>query len=98
MRIRSERSKPYQSSEKNYFFVSHKYFLIWKVLPLVGADLIGRLMVQCSIEPGLAACFHDILAFEVRVRVRVGVRVRVRFSRYSGFRGLFITLIHSRAL
>jgi len=34
------------------------------VLPLVGADLIGRLMVQCSIEPGLAACFHDILAFE----------------------------------
>ena len=35
-----------------------------KVLPLVGADLIGRLMVQCSIEPGLAACFHDILAFE----------------------------------
>jgi len=34
------------------------------VLPLVGCDLIGRLMVQCSIEPGLAACFHHILAFE----------------------------------
>jgi len=34
-----------------------------KILPLVGNDLIGRLMVQCSIEPGLARCFCHILAF-----------------------------------
>jgi hypothetical protein len=35
-----------------------------KVLPLVGANLIGRLMVQCSVEPGLARVFDHILAFE----------------------------------
>merc|ERR1711907_783817 len=34
-----------------------------QVLPLVGANLIGRLMVQCSLEPGLAAVFAHILAF-----------------------------------
>jgi len=34
------------------------------VLPLVGAQLIGRLMVQCSIEPGLARVFDHLLAFE----------------------------------
>merc|ERR1711959_212968 len=34
-----------------------------RTLPLVGNDLIGRLMVQCSIEPGLARCFCHILAF-----------------------------------
>jgi hypothetical protein len=34
-----------------------------RILPLVGNDLIGRLMVQCSIEPGLARCFCHILAF-----------------------------------
>merc|ERR1711970_1008056 len=33
------------------------------VLPLIGNDLIGRLMIQCSIEPGLARCFTHILAF-----------------------------------
>ena len=33
------------------------------MLPLVGANLIGRLMVQCSLEPGLAAVFAHILAF-----------------------------------
>jgi hypothetical protein len=37
---------------------------IRKVLPIVGANLIGRLMVQCSIEPGLARVFDHILAFE----------------------------------
>lgn len=35
-----------------------------KVLPIVGANLIGRLMVQCSIEPGLARVFDHILAFD----------------------------------
>jgi len=35
-----------------------------QVLPLVGSNLIGRLMVQCSMEPGLAAVFVHILAFE----------------------------------
>jgi hypothetical protein len=35
-----------------------------KILPVVGNDLIGRLMVQCSIEPGLARCFCHILAFD----------------------------------
>jgi hypothetical protein len=34
-----------------------------QVLPLVGANMIGRLMVQCSLEPGLAAVFAHILAF-----------------------------------
>jgi len=34
-----------------------------RILPVVGNDLIGRLMVQCSIEPGLARCFCHILAF-----------------------------------
>lgn len=34
-----------------------------KVLPLIGNDLIGRLMVQCSVEAGLARCFSHILAF-----------------------------------
>merc|ERR1711966_211787 len=34
-----------------------------QVLPLVGANMIGRLMVQCSMEPGLAAVFTHILAF-----------------------------------
>eukprot|EP00658_Telonema_sp_P-2_P007143 TRINITY_DN12663_c0_g1_i7.p1 TRINITY_DN12663_c0_g1~~TRINITY_DN12663_c0_g1_i7.p1 ORF type:complete len:442 (+),score=126.25 TRINITY_DN12663_c0_g1_i7:65-1390(+) len=34
-----------------------------RILPLVGNDLIGRLMVQCSIEPGLARVFCHILAF-----------------------------------
>jgi hypothetical protein len=35
-----------------------------RVLPLVGASLIGRLMVQCSCEPGLARVFDHLLAFE----------------------------------
>lgn len=35
------------------------------VLPLVGANLIGRLMVQCSCEPGLARVFDHLLAFEM---------------------------------
>jgi len=35
-----------------------------QVLPLVGSNLIGRLMVQCSLEPGLAAVFAHILAFD----------------------------------
>jgi len=35
-----------------------------QVLPLVGANMIGRLMVQCSLEPGLAAVFVHILAFD----------------------------------
>jgi len=34
-----------------------------QVLPLVGSNMIGRLMVQCSLEPGLAAVFTHILAF-----------------------------------
>jgi len=34
-----------------------------RILPVVGNDLIGKLMVQCSIEPGLARCFCHILAF-----------------------------------
>jgi len=34
-----------------------------KVLPLVGSSLIGRLMIQCSVEAGLATCFSHILAF-----------------------------------
>jgi len=35
-----------------------------KVLPLVGNDLTGKLMVQSSIEAGLARCFCHILAFD----------------------------------
>jgi len=35
-----------------------------RVLPLVGAQMIGRLMVQCSFEPGLARVFDHLLAFE----------------------------------
>lgn len=35
-----------------------------RVLPCIGADLIGRLMVQCSVEPGLARVFDHLLAFE----------------------------------
>merc|ERR1711865_1072573 len=35
-----------------------------QVLPLVGSNLIGRLMVQCSMEPGLAAVFVHILEFD----------------------------------
>merc|ERR1712227_1063777 len=35
-----------------------------RVLPLVGASLIGRLMVQCSVEPGLARVFDHLLAFD----------------------------------
>jgi hypothetical protein len=35
-----------------------------RVLPLVGANLIGRLMVQCAVEPGLARVFDHLLAFE----------------------------------
>jgi len=31
------------------------------VCPLVGADMVGRLMVQCSIEAGLATVFSHIL-------------------------------------
>lgn len=34
-----------------------------RVLPLVGSSLIGRLMVQCSVEPGLARVFDHILDF-----------------------------------
>merc|ERR1711871_1576473 len=34
-----------------------------KVLPMVGASIIGRLMVQCSVEPGLARVFDHILDF-----------------------------------
>merc|ERR1711970_139129 len=34
-----------------------------KVIPLIGNDMTGRLMVQCSIEAGLARCFTHILAF-----------------------------------
>jgi len=34
-----------------------------RVLPLVGANMIGRLMVQCSFEPGLARIFDHILDF-----------------------------------
>lgn len=33
------------------------------VLPLVGNDLIGRLMIQCSLEAGLAHVFSHILEF-----------------------------------
>lgn len=33
------------------------------VCPLVGADMVGRLMVQCSIEAGLATVFSHILEF-----------------------------------
>jgi len=33
------------------------------VLPLIGNDLIGRLMVQCSAQTGLARVFSHILAF-----------------------------------
>jgi hypothetical protein len=35
-----------------------------RVLPCVGPNLVGRLMVQCSFEPGLARVFDHILAFE----------------------------------
>jgi len=35
-----------------------------RVLPLVGAQMIGRLMVQCSFEPGLARVFDHLMAFE----------------------------------
>jgi len=35
-----------------------------RVLPLVGAGLVGRLMVQCGCEPGLARVFDHLLAFE----------------------------------
>jgi len=35
-----------------------------RVLPCVGSNLIGRLMVQCSFEPGLARVFDHLLAFE----------------------------------
>merc|ERR1712100_544626 len=35
-----------------------------RVLPLIGAQMIGRLMVQCSFEPGLARVFDHLLAFE----------------------------------
>jgi len=35
-----------------------------RVLPCVGSNLIGRLMVQCSVEPGLAEVFDHLLAFE----------------------------------
>jgi len=35
-----------------------------RVLPLVGASLIGRLMVQCAVEPGLARVFDHLLAFD----------------------------------
>merc|ERR1711959_559154 len=34
-----------------------------KVIPLIGNDMTGRLMVQCSIEAGLARCFTHIPAF-----------------------------------
>ena len=34
-----------------------------KVLPLIGNDVTGRLMVQCSIEAGLAHVFNHILQF-----------------------------------
>jgi len=34
-----------------------------KVLPLVGNDVTGRLMVQCSVEAGLAHVFSHILEF-----------------------------------
>jgi hypothetical protein len=34
------------------------------VIPLIGNDMTGRLMVQCSIEAGLARCFTHILAFD----------------------------------
>jgi len=34
-----------------------------KVLPLIGNDVTGRLMVQCSIEAGLAHVFSHILEF-----------------------------------
>jgi len=35
-----------------------------KVLPLVGNDLIGRLMIQCSLEAGLAHVFSHLLEFD----------------------------------
>jgi len=35
-----------------------------QVIPLIGNDLTGRLMVQCSQEAGLAHIFSHILAFE----------------------------------
>jgi len=35
-----------------------------KVLPLIGNDLTGRLMVQCSVEAGLAQVFSHILEFD----------------------------------
>lgn len=31
---------------------------------MVSADIIGRLMVQCGMQPGLAAIFDDLLGFE----------------------------------
>lgn len=38
------------------------------VLPLVGNDLIGRLMIQCSLEAGLAHVFSHILEFAGRYK------------------------------
>merc|ERR1711871_1216984 len=35
-----------------------------KVLPLIGNDMTGRLMVMCSIEAGLARVLSHLLAFE----------------------------------
>jgi len=35
-----------------------------KVLPVIGNDLIGRLMIQCSVEAGLAHIFSHILEFD----------------------------------
>jgi hypothetical protein len=35
-----------------------------KVLPLIGNDMTGRLMVQCSVEAGLAHVFSHILEFD----------------------------------